>query len=152
MFLCGSKNSNHIAPPSTKTYVFYVPMWFKKFKPPPPVYFIPNALHFVEKAYFCPRKIKKKDFLMKKHIKIIGLAMLVCSVVWASCGGSDTKFMELDRETRFFLDTSASRQINRLAGGLDTACMQQKDALVKKYTDSLLQVRRQEIQQKMMPQ
>ena len=86
---------------------------------------------------------------MKNKFKILSVAT---SLFAMSCGGSETKFMELDRETRFYLDTSASRQINRLAVGLDTACMTRKDELVKKYADSLLQLRRKEIQQKITPQ
>lgn len=83
-----------------------------------------------------------------KNIKITLLFLCVIICLSTSCGEEGVK---IDRADRFFIDTTANKEINKVSVEMDKWCKDSSDFLVKKLTDSLVIVREQEIMQKMLP-
>jgi hypothetical protein len=66
--------------------------------------------------------------------------MLLCCI--ASCG---KRHVQIDSQTRRTIDTTASRQIYVLRAEMDSLCELKTDSMVRVMSDSILDVRRQEI-------
>ncbi len=67
-----------------------------------------------------------------------------------SCGKSEGNNIEMTRDLRIQIDTTSNRQISLLAATYDSLCRTQTPTLTRQLTDSLVQVRKQIIQEKMM--
>lgn len=68
----------------------------------------------------------------------------------ASCEKKEGNNIELTRDLRIQIDTTANRQISLLGAQYDSICKEKSAALTRQFTDSLVQVRKQMIQEKMM--
>jgi hypothetical protein len=82
---------------------------------------------------------------LSKIFKLLGSCGLIYLLALTSC---ESDVVKLDRGDRLFIDTTASKEMNRLAPELDKWCTDSSPVLIKKLTDSLVLVREQEILQK----
>lgn len=86
---------------------------------------------------------------MCKQIIINFLAISCCLLFAQSCERKQQGTIELTRDLRIQIDTTANRQINQIAQQYDSLCRLKTANLTRQFTDSLVQVRKQLIQQKM---
>ncbi len=71
------------------------------------------------------------------------ILFMICAATM-SCG---KRHMQLDHETRRAIDTLAAKEINVLRTEIDSLCKYRMDSLVLAMSDSIVAVRRKEIQQ-----
>lgn len=89
--------------------------------------------------------------MYKKLIFRYLIIIFTCLAVFG-CEKKQGNQIELTRDLRIQIDTTANRQISLLAAQYDSICREKNLTLTRHFTDSLVQVRKQLIQEKMMQQ
>ena len=75
-------------------------------------------------------------------LRSICCMIIICCIFSTGCG---KRHMQIDRETRRIIDTTAAREIVTLRPLMDSLCQTKMDSLVSTMTDSVLTERRNEM-------
>ncbi len=75
-------------------------------------------------------------------LRLLPLVLILCCICISGCG---KRHMQIDRDTRRMIDTTAARQINTLRNIADSTCLAKTDSMISAMTDSIIMERREEM-------
>lgn len=87
---------------------------------------------------------------MYKKLIFNYLMFIIACLTVLSCEKKQENQIILTRDLRIQIDTTANRQISLLGAQYDSICKSKSTILTQQFTDSLVQLRKQLIQEKMM--